>query len=124
LQLFTAKLNCIYDVLRKRGEEVLVSKDSGSWPGFEGGSDVPVYPADLTQALQSELAALAAIDVDYGQTQRCLESLTCPHITKERLVQQVDACHKRDREPHVLRLAALHDRIMMLTMFRGLRKKH
>jgi len=36
----------------------------------------------------------------------------------------VEACHRRDREPHVLRLGALHERVMALTMFKGLRTKH
>jgi hypothetical protein len=43
---------------------------------------------------------------------------------KERLAQQVEVCHKRDREPHVLRLGQLHERIMALTMFKGLHTKH
>jgi hypothetical protein len=32
--------------------------------------------------------------------------------------------HKRDREPHVLRLGQLYKRIMALTMFKGLHTKH
>ena len=32
--------------------------------------------------------------------------------------------HKRDREPHVLRLGQLYESIINMTMFRGLRTKH
>ena len=43
---------------------------------------------------------------------------------KERIVREVEVRHKREREPHVLRLGELYGRIMALTMFRGLRTKH
>jgi hypothetical protein len=36
----------------------------------------------------------------------------------------VEACHRRDREPHVLHLGELHERMMALTMFKGLSSKH
>ena len=39
---------------------------------------------------------------------------------KERIVREVAVCHRREREPHVLRVGQPHERIMALTMFRNL----
>src|SRR3954467_869045 len=86
--------------------------------------DAPTYPADLTAAMQAELAALADIETDYAGKRHRLEAWAGPLKMKEQLAREVEVCHKREREPHVLRLAGLHERIMSLTMFRGLRTKH
>ena len=83
-----------------------------------------VYSDDLASAMQAELAALAAIDAEYAQRQHRLETWAGPQAAKRRLAREVEACHRRDREPHVLRLGALHERVMALTMFKGLRTKH
>ena len=87
-------------------------------------SSPPLYPADLTVALHAELSILAAIDADYAEKRLRLETWAGPQETKERLAREVEVCHKRDREPHVLRLGELHERIMNLTMFRGLHTTH
>ena len=87
-------------------------------------SSPPTYPADLTVALQAELSILAAIDADYAEKRLRLETWGGPQKMKERLTREVEVCHKRDREPHVLRLGELHERIMNLTMFRGLHTTH
>jgi hypothetical protein len=42
---------------------------------------------------------------------------------KERIIREVGGRHKRDREPHVLRLGELYGRLMKLTMFKDLRTK-
>ena len=101
-----------------------MSKHSAAWPNTGEAGPAPVYPDDLTGAMQAELAALAAIDAEYAQRQHRLETWAGPQEAKERLAREVAACHRRDREPHVLRLGALHERVMMLTMFKGLRTKH
>ncbi len=101
-----------------------MSKHSASWPSTAEVGPTPVYPADLTAAMQAELAALAAIDAEYAQRQDRLETWAGPQAAKERLARDVEACHRRDREPHVLRLAALHERMMALTMFKGLGTMH
>ena len=87
-------------------------------------SDAPTYPADLTSAMQSELAALASIDADYDEKRQRLETWAGPLKMKEQVAREVEVCYKRDRERHVLRLAELHERIMSLTMFRGLGTMH
>ena len=84
----------------------------------------PIYPADLTSAFQAELAALAAIDAEYAERQHQLETCAASQEAKERLAREVEACHRRDRERHVLRLGELHERMMALTMFKGLHTKH
>jgi len=87
-------------------------------------SSPPTYPADLTVALEAELSILAAIDADYAEKRLRLETWDGPQKMKERLTREVEVCHKRDRGPHVLRLGELHERIMNLTMFRGLHTTH
>jgi hypothetical protein len=101
-----------------------MSKHSASWPSTAEAGPAPVYLDDLTAAMQAELAALAAIDAEYAQRQHRLETWAGPQAAKERLAREVEACHRRDREPHVLRLGALHERVMALTMFKDLRTKH
>lgn len=99
-------------------------KHSASWPTTVETGPAPTYPADLTLALHTELAALAAIDAEYADKQHRLETWAGPQEAKERLAREVEACRKRDREPHVLRLGELHERMMALTMFKGLGTQH
>ena len=101
-----------------------MSRQFASPMALDGDPDAPTYPADLTLALQSELAALAAIDAVYDEKRHRLETWPGPQEKKEQLAREVQVCHRRDREPHVLRLGVLHERIMALTMFRGLRTMH
>jgi hypothetical protein len=42
-------------------------KDAASWPTPVNAGDTPIYPADVTIALQAELAALADIDAHYEE---------------------------------------------------------
>ena len=84
----------------------------------------PTYPADLTIAMQAELSALADIETDYAKKRHHLETWAGSQKMKARIVREVEVRHKRDREPHVLRLGELYGRLMNLTMFRGLRTKH
>ena len=104
--------------------EVLVSEHPRSSPTSNDHGNAPTYPADLTTAMQAELAALADIEADYATRRHDLETWTGSQKMKERIVREVEVRHKRDREPHVLRLGELYGRIMNLTMFRGLRTKH
>ena len=81
-------------------------------------SSPPLYPADLTVALQAELCILAAIDADYAEKRLRLETWAGPQEIKERLAREVEVCHKRDREPHVLlklRLDAVRSRAITPT---------
>ena len=99
-------------------------KDAASGPTPVDASDAPVYPTDLTTAMQAELSFLADIEADYAKKRHDLETWSGPQKMKERIVREVEVRHKRDQEPHVLRLGQLHERVMNLTMFKGLRTKH
>ena len=102
----------------------LMPKDAASWPTPVDASDAPMYPADLTIAMQAELATLADIEAAYAKKRHDLETWNGSQKMRERIVREVEVRHKRDREPHVLRLGELYGRIMNLTMFRGLRTNH
>jgi len=93
-------------------------------PRPDGVPDAPVYPADLATALQSELAALADIETAYAAKRQRLETWAGLPKMKDRLVREMEARHRRERQPHVLRLGELYERIVALTMFKGLRTRH
>ena len=99
-------------------------KDAASGPTLVDAGDAPMYPTDLTTAMQTELAALADIETDYATRRHRLGMWAGSQKMKGRIVREVEARHKRDREPHVLRVGELYGRIMNLTMFKGLRTKH
>ena len=66
---------------------------------------------------------LRAIESRYIEELAKLERSPKPPDDKERLRQQLDARRKIAREPHVLRLAALHEQMQMRMLF-GVRTKH
>jgi len=94
---------------------------SASGPTAEDVGAPPAYPADLPLALQAELAVLADIETDYAAKRHDLETWAGSPELKERIIRQLEGRHKRDREPHVLRLGELYGRLMNLTMFKGRR---
>src|SRR3954447_26684549 len=71
---------------------------------------------DLGQAIQRELAALAALDADYRLACRWLDELSAPEGVKEGLARRLEARHRTEREAHVVRLADLHQPRMVLAM--------
>ena len=73
--------------------------------------------------MDAELAILAAIESRYREELAKLERSPKPPDDKERLRQQLEARRKMAREPHVLRLAALHEQMQMRMLF-GVRTKH
>ena len=75
-------------------------KDAASGPTPVDVGDAPTYPADLTIALQAELAALADIEADYATKRHGLENWAGSPKIKERIVREVEVRHKRDRQPH------------------------
>jgi len=64
---------------------------------------------------------LADIETDYAAKRHDLETWAGSPELKERIIRQLEGRHKRDREPHVLRLGELYGRLMNLTMFKGQR---
>ena len=73
--------------------------------------------------MDAELAILAAIESRYSEELAKLERSPKRPDDKERLRQQLEARRKMAREPHVLRLAALHEQMQMRMLF-GVRTKH
>jgi hypothetical protein len=79
---------------------------------------VPVYADDIEPALQDALAVLANIDAHYDGERERLELWTGPDSVKNRLAGQLEEAHRQEREPHVKRLAELHQRLMNETFYR------
>ena len=79
-------------------------------------SCVVASPTPLDRALQRELAALAAIEADHRSACRWLDGWSGPTEVKEHLARRLEARHQTEREAHVLRLAELHQKRMVLVM--------
>jgi len=75
-------------------------------------------PHDLGPAIQNELAALAHMDARYQAAVDLLDRWPGNPVVKARRARQLEERHRRQREPHVLRLAELHQQMMADTMFR------
>ena len=76
------------------------------------------YPDDLGPLIQDELARLADLEHRYeADLQRVLQRAKSSRV-RDRAVRILAERHRRDREPRVLRLAELHQRMMAITMFR------
>jgi hypothetical protein len=73
-------------------------------------------PHHLDQALQRELAALATLEADHRSACRWLDGWSAPEGVKEDLACRLEARHRTEREVHVLRLAELHQKRMLLAM--------
>ena len=73
-------------------------------------------PNYLARALQRELAALAAIEADHRSACRWLDGWSGPTEVKEHLARRLEARHRTEREAHVLRLADLHQKRVVLVM--------
>src|SRR5687767_4680108 len=73
-------------------------------------------PNHLDQALQRELAALAALEADYCSACCWLDTWSGPKEVKEHLAFRLEARHRTEREAHVLRPADLHQQRMLLAM--------
>ena len=71
---------------------------------------------DLDRAIQRELATLATIEADHRSACRWLDEWCAPEGVKEDLACRIEARHRTEREVHVLRLADLHQKRMLLAM--------
>jgi hypothetical protein len=85
---------------------------------------MPLDPDDLTLAIEAELAALAEIDADYAEELQLLEHGAGSVRVKQRRAKQIEALHRHDREPHLLRLVKLHQQRMALAIFPVQRTLH
>src|SRR3954451_9314857 len=82
------------------------------------------YPEDVGPAIQTELAALADIERHHDVMCARLNGWTGPQAVRERLLHGLEQDRQKQREPHVLRLGDLHQRMMSATMFRDGRSVH
>ena len=69
-------------------------------------------PDPLDQAIQQELAALAAAAATHRSACRWLDEWSGPEGVKARVAHCIEARHRREQEPHLLRLAELHQHRM------------
>jgi hypothetical protein len=60
-------------------------------------------------AIEAELAVLASIEARYWDDRIKLERSALPCSAKDHLREQLEARRNSEREPHVIRLAELHD---------------
>ena len=70
----------------------------------------------LDRAIQRELAALATLEADHCSACRWLDEWSGPTEVKEHLARRLEARHRTEREAHVLRLADLHQKRVVLVM--------
>src|SRR3954465_6203859 len=75
----------------------------------------------LDQAIQRELAALAAAAATHRSACRWLDEWFGPEGVKEHVAHCIEARHRREQEPHLLRLAELHQHRMALTILQRVR---
>jgi hypothetical protein len=75
----------------------------------------------LDPAIDAELAILASIETRYTEELTSLETSARSPALKEQLREQFEVRRKMAREPHVLRLAELHQQSQMRTLFSGSR---
>lgn len=78
------------------------------------GAERTAYPEDLAPGLQDELSALADIDSRFEGVVERLEHRPGSDVRRQRL----EAWRAKRRQPHVLRLAQLHQRMMAVTLHR------
>ena len=91
---------------------------------FRSPPAMPLDPDDLTLAIEAELAALAEIDADYAEELQLLKHGADPARVKQHRAKQIEVLHQHDREPHVQRLAKLHQQRMALAIFPVRRTLH
>ena len=81
-------------------------------------------PEGVARAIEAELAALAEVEADHTREQRRLERWAGSTNLKQHRAKQIEVLHWHDREPHVQRLAKLHQQMMTLTDFPVVRTFH
>ena len=68
-------------------------------PIQEGRAEVPFYPDDLLPKMQQILAILADLGFQHEIQRDHLESWSEDQKVKDRLLADVDQCHRANREP-------------------------
>jgi hypothetical protein len=70
----------------------------------------------LDRAIQWELTALATLEADHRSACRWLDQWSGPTEVKEHIAHRLEARRRAEREAHVLRLADLHQKRVVLAM--------
>ena len=70
-------------------------------------AEAAVYPDDLLLQIQRLLAVMADLDVHYESQRECLESWPGPRQTRERLLAELERCHRDNLERLASSLAGL-----------------
>src|SRR3954465_2484350 len=73
-------------------------------------------PDPLDQAIQQELAALAAAAATHRSACRWQDEWSGPGGVRARGARGTGAGHRREREPHLLRFAELHQHRMAMVV--------
>src|SRR3954471_3833810 len=84
---------------------------SGRAPSATGASAAPFYPDDLLPDLQSALAMLADLDVQFEIARDSLEEWAGSEPEKQRCRAQLEHAHRQAREAHLRRVAQLEERV-------------
>jgi hypothetical protein len=71
-----------------------------------------VHAQGWEHALEAALSVLKDIDARYEQDRAGIAESTITGQTRTCLLQELDLRHQREREPYVLTVADLHERIM------------
>jgi hypothetical protein len=79
------------------------------------------FSDDVTSQVQAALAALADLETRYQIDRDALVQWSGSEALKKRFLGQLEAHRAREREPLVLRLAALHQHMTAACLFRDLR---
>ena len=74
-------------------------------------------PSTFEPAIDAELSVLASIETHYWDELTKLERSALPVPVRDNLRQRLETKRRMAREPHVLRLAQLHEEGTMQTMF-------
>ena len=82
--------------------------------------ETPLYPADLEEAMQDTLWRLADVDLLYELRREMLDNCSGSESQTERLLEEAKVGYQCERQPLILRLADLHERMMSVTLFRSL----
>ena len=82
--------------------------------------ETPLYPADLEEAMQDTLSSLADVDLIHELRRKMLDNWSVSEPQTERLLEEAEVVYQCERQPLILRLADLHERMMSVTLFRAL----
>jgi hypothetical protein len=82
--------------------------------------EAAVYPTDLDDALQNTLAMLADVEHAYAKHRSMLDTWSGSAAQKARLRAEFERLYQQDRQPLIMRLADLHERLRRVTLFRTL----